>query len=225
MPIAEGKTYTRNSPNMWSMFSVDENLGMLYLPMGNQMPDQYGGDRTEDSERYSAGVTALDINTGKVRWYRQFTHHDLWDMDVGGQPTLMDLKTADGVKPALLASTKQGSIYVVDRRTGDDIVPIREIPAPGGAVAGDHTSPTQPRSDLNMIPPELTERDMWGVTPFDQMLCRINFKSLRYDGMYTSPALWVRAPSLGDGWLKVPLYPGADPAVSQQTFRTVARPH
>ena len=101
-PIAEGETYTRNSPNMWSMFAVDEDLGMLYLPMGNQTPDQYGGDRTEDSERYAAGITALDINTGKVRWYRPLTHHDLWDMDVGGQPTLMDLKTADGVKPALL---------------------------------------------------------------------------------------------------------------------------
>ena len=188
-PIAEGETYTRNSPNMWSMFAVDEDLGMLYLPMGNQTPDQYGGDRTEDSERYAAGITALDINTGKVRWYRPLTHHDLWDMDVGGQPTLMDLKTADGVKPALLASTKQGSIYVMDRRTGEAIVPITEVPAPGGAVEGDHTAPTQPRSDLNMIPPVLTERDMWGVTPFDQMLCRINFKSLRYDGMYTPPSL------------------------------------
>ena len=174
---------------MWSMFAVDEDLGMLYLPMGNQTPDQYGGDRTEDSERYAAGITALDINTGKVRWYRPLTHHDLWDMDVGGQPTLMDLKTADGVKPALLASTKQGSIYVMDRRTGEAIVPITEVPAPGGAVEGDHTAPTQPRSDLNMIPPVLTERDMWGVTPFDQMLCRINFKSLRYDGMYTPPSL------------------------------------
>ena len=109
-PIAEGKTYTRNSPNMWSMFSVDEKLGMLYLPMGNQTPDQFGGFRTPESEKYAAGLTALDIATGKVRWYFQFTHHDLWDMDVGGQPTLMDLKTADGVKPAVLASTKQGSI-------------------------------------------------------------------------------------------------------------------
>ena len=106
------------------------------------------------------------------------------------QPFLTDaLKTADGVKPALLASTKQGSIYVMDRRTGEAIVPITEVPAPGGAVEGDHTAPTQPRSDLNMIPPVLTERDMWGVTPFDQMLCRINFKSLRYDGMYTPPSL------------------------------------
>ncbi|UVK97781.1 glucose/quinate/shikimate family membrane-bound PQQ-dependent dehydrogenase [Pseudomonas sp. B21-048] len=188
-PIAEGKTYTRNSPNMWSMFSVDEKLGMLYLPMGNQTPDQFGGARTPESELHAAGLTALDIATGKVRWHFQFTHHDLWDMDVGGQPTLMDLKTADGVKPAVLASTKQGSIYVLDRRTGKAIVPINEVPVPQGAVEGDHTSPTQPKSDLNLMPPPLKERDMWGVTPFDQLICRINFKSLRYDGPFTPPSL------------------------------------
>ncbi|MFW0755761.1 glucose/quinate/shikimate family membrane-bound PQQ-dependent dehydrogenase [Pseudomonas sp. H11T01] len=188
-PIIEGQTYTRNSPNMWSMFSVDEKLGMLYLPMGNQTPDQFGGDRTPESEKYSAGLTALDIDTGRVRWYFQFTHHDLWDMDVGGQPTLMDLKTDDGVKPAVLASTKQGSIYVLDRSTGKPIVPISEVPVPQGAVAGDHTSPTQPKSALNFMPPPLRERDMWGVTPFDQMLCRIDFKSMRYDGPFTPPSL------------------------------------
>ncbi|WP_439884650.1 glucose/quinate/shikimate family membrane-bound PQQ-dependent dehydrogenase [Pseudomonas syringae] len=188
-PIAEGQVYTRNSPNMWSMFSVDEKLGMIYLPMGNQTPDQWGGDRTPESEKYSAGLVALDIATGKVRWDYQFTHHDLWDMDVGGQPTLMDMKTADGVKPAVLASTKQGSIYVLDRSNGQPIVPINEVPVPQGAVEGDHTSPTQPKSDLNFMPPPLKERDMWGVTPFDQMLCRIDFKSLRYDGPFTPPSL------------------------------------
>ncbi|RMQ49816.1 Quinoprotein glucose dehydrogenase [Pseudomonas cichorii] len=188
-PIAEGQTYTRNSPNMWSMFSVDEKLGMLYLPMGNQMPDQWGGNRTPASEKYSAGLVALDIATGHVRWHYQFTHHDLWDMDVGGQPTLMDMKTADGVKPAVLASTKQGSIYVLDRSNGQPIVPINEVPVPQGAVEGDRTSPTQPKSDLNFMPPPLKERDMWGVTPFDQMLCRIDFKSLRYEGPFTPPSL------------------------------------
>ncbi|WP_416364320.1 glucose/quinate/shikimate family membrane-bound PQQ-dependent dehydrogenase [Pseudomonas sp. NFX183] len=188
-PLAEGKTYTRNSPNMWSMFSVDEKLGMLYLPMGNQMPDQYGGDRTEDSEKYSAGLTALDIDSGHVKWTFQFTHHDLWDMDVGGQPSLIDIKTAQGVKQAVMASTKQGSIYVLDRTNGQPVVPINEIPVPQGAVAGDHTSPTQPKSDLNFMPPPLKERDMWGVTPFDQMLCRIDFKSMRYDGPFTPPSL------------------------------------
>ncbi|WP_321861361.1 glucose/quinate/shikimate family membrane-bound PQQ-dependent dehydrogenase [Pseudomonas paraveronii] len=188
-PLAEGKTYTRNSPNMWSMFSVDEKLGMLYLPMGNQMPDQYGGDRTEDSEKYSAGLTALDIDSGHVKWTFQFTHHDLWDMDVGGQPSLIDIKTEAGVKQAVMASTKQGSIYVLDRATGQPVVPVHEVAVPQGAVAGDHTAPTQPKSDLNFMPPPLKERDMWGVTPFDQMLCRIDFKSMRYDGAFTPPSL------------------------------------
>lgn len=101
---------------------------------------------------------------------------------------LLDLKTADGVKPALIAPTKQGSLYVLDRRDGTPIVPIREVPAPQGAVEGDHTAPTQARSDLNLLRPPLTERDMWGSSPFDQMLCRIQFRSLRYEGQYTPPS-------------------------------------
>jgi quinoprotein glucose dehydrogenase len=187
-PIAPGATYTRNSPNVWSLFSVDEDLGMVYLPMGNQTPDQYAAGRTPTSEKYGAGIVALDIATGKVRWNYQFTHHDLWDMDIGGQPTLMDLQTADGMKPALLASTKQGSIYVLDRRDGTPIVPIREVPRPQGAVPGDLTAPTQPLSDLNFAPSDLREKDMWGTTPLDQLWCRVRFRSLRYDGMFTPPS-------------------------------------
>ncbi len=187
-PLAPGKMYSRNSANMWSIASVDEDLGMVYLPLGNQTPDQWGADRTPGAEKYSAGVVALDLATGKARWNYQFTHHDLWDMDVGSQPTLLDLKTADGVKPALIAPTKQGSLYVLDRRDGTAIVPIHEIPTPQGAVPGDHTSPTQARSDLNLLGPDLTEQAMWGASPFDQMLCRIQFRQLRYEGQYTPPS-------------------------------------
>lgn len=187
-PLAPGKTYSRNSANMWSLASVDEKLGMVYLPLGNQTPDQWGADRTPGAEKFSAGIVALDLATGKVRWNYQFTHHDLWDMDVGSQPTLLDLKTADGVKPALIAPTKQGSLYMLDRRDGSAIVPIREIPAPQGAVKGDHTAPTQARSDLNLLGPDLTEAAMWGASPFDQMLCRIQFRELRYEGQYTPPS-------------------------------------
>ncbi|CAI8954029.1 Quinoprotein glucose dehydrogenase A [Pseudomonas chlororaphis] len=188
-PLPEGQTYTRNSPNMWSLASVDEKLGLVYLPLGNQMPDQWGGNRTAGAEKFSAGTVALDIDTGKLRWNYQFTHHDLWDMDVGSQPTLVDMKTADGIKPALIQPTKQGSLYVLDRRDGTPIVPIQEVPVPAGAVEGDHTAPTQARSDLNLLPPPLEEKGMWGATPFDQMLCRIQFKELRYDGQYTPPSI------------------------------------
>lgn len=192
-PIAADGIYTRNSPNMWSVSSVDEKNGLLYLPMGNQMPDQWGGKRTKASEIYSAGVTALDINTGKVRWTFQMTHHDLWDMDVGGQPTLIDIKTAQGIQPAIIASTKQGSIYVLNRLTGKPIYPVNETPVPQGKedavlATGEHYSPTQPISSVNFVP-KLKEADMWGGSPFDQMICRIKFKSLNYEGIYTPPSL------------------------------------
>ncbi|MDR5759969.1 glucose/quinate/shikimate family membrane-bound PQQ-dependent dehydrogenase [Caballeronia sp. LZ035] len=187
-PIAAGGTYVRNSPNMWSMFSVDEKRGMIYLPMGNQTPDQWGGQRTPQAEKFGAGLVALDAATGKLRWNYQFTHHDLWDMDVGGQPTLIDLQTAQGTQPAIIASTKQGSLYVLNRETGQPIVPISEVPVPQGAAKGDHTSPTQAVSALNFNPPRIREADMWGTTPFDQLWCRIKFKSLRYDGPFTPPS-------------------------------------
>lgn len=188
-PLPAGAKYVHNSPNVWAVMSVDEKLGLVYLPVGNQMPDQWGGHRTPESEQFSAGVVALHIDTGKVAWHYQFTHHDLWDMDVGGQPTLTDLQTADGVQPALLASTKQGSIYVLNRATGQPIVPIHEIARPPTTIPDDHASPTQPLSDLNFMPPPLTEASMWGTTPFDMLYCRLKFRSLRYDGAFTPPSL------------------------------------
>jgi quinoprotein glucose dehydrogenase len=85
--------------------------------------------------------------------------------------------------------TKQGDIYVLDRRTGEPIIPIHEVPAPGGAIEGDFTAPTQPVSDLTFMPDPLKESDMWGVSLFDQLACRIQFHSLRYEGRYTPPSL------------------------------------
>ncbi|MCW4148823.1 membrane-bound PQQ-dependent dehydrogenase, glucose/quinate/shikimate family [Halomonas sp. 18H] len=188
-PLGDGETYTRNSPNVWAPISVDEDLGMVYLPMGNATPDQYGANRSVNDETYSAGLVALDLASGQVEWVYQFVHHDLWDMDTPAQPVLIDLATDDGTQPAVIQPTKQGSLYVLNRETGEPIVPIEEVPAPLGAVEGDWTAETQPRSDLNLLPPPLTESDMWGATPFDQMMCRIQFNALRYEGQYTPPSL------------------------------------
>ncbi|NEK14463.1 glucose/quinate/shikimate family membrane-bound PQQ-dependent dehydrogenase [Rhizobium leguminosarum] len=189
-PITEGQTYTTNSPNSWSVFSVDEALGMVYIPLGNQVPDQIGIGRSDNVEKFSSSIVALDIATGQMRWVRQTVHHDLWDMDVPAQPALIDLTKQDGtVVPALVGPTKQGDIYVLDRRSGEPIIPVKEIPAPGGAVSGDHTSPTQPISDLTFSPEPLQEKDMWGVSLFDQMACRIDFHRYHYEGRYTPPSL------------------------------------
>ena len=188
-PLPEGQVYTVNSPNSWSVFSYDNALGLVYIPLGNRVPDQLGMGRSEHVEKYSSSIVALDIRTGAVRWVRQTVHHDLWDMDVPAQPALIDITKDGATIPALVGPTKQGDIYVLDRRTGEPIVPVKEIPAPTGAIPEDFTAPTQPISDLTFSPPPLTEKDMWGVTMFDQLACRIDFLSMKYQGRYTPPSL------------------------------------
>jgi quinoprotein glucose dehydrogenase len=188
-PLPEGQTYTANSPNSWSVSSVDEKLGLLYVPLGNQTPDQLGAGRSANVEKFSSSIVALDLNSGQMRWVRQTVHHDLWDMDVPSQPSLLDINTATGAIPALVGPTKQGDIYVLDRRTGEPIIPVKEVPAPTGALEGDFSAPTQPVSDLTFMPKPLTGKDMWGVSMFDQLACRIEFLRLRYEGRYTAPSL------------------------------------
>lgn len=187
-PLPPGETYTANSPNSWSVSSYDPELDLIYAPMGNSPPDQFGGARSKNAEIYSAAVVALRAATGQVAWVFQTVHHDLWDMDVPAQPSLIDLNIGGTRVPSLVVPTKQGDIYVLDRRTGQPILPVTEEPAPQGAVDGDFVSATQPTSALSFNPAPLTEAAMWGITPFDQLYCRIKFRSLRYEGRYTPPS-------------------------------------
>lgn len=90
-PIPDDQTYTANSPNSWSVSSADEALGMIYVPLGNKVPDQLGMNRDENVETYSSSIVALSLETGQVQWVRQTVHHDLWDMDVPAQPALFIL--------------------------------------------------------------------------------------------------------------------------------------
>lgn len=188
-PLPEGQVYTVNSPNSWSVFSYDDALGLVYIPLGNRVPDQLGMGRSEHVEKYASSIVALDIKTGAVRWVRQTVHHDLWDMDVPAQPALIDITRDGATIPALVGPTKQGDIYVLDRRTGEPIIEVKEVPAPTGAIPEDFTAPTQPVSGLTFMPPPLRERDMWGISMFDQLACRIDFLSMKYEGRYTPPSL------------------------------------
>lgn len=189
-PLGPGETYTHGAPNAWGAFSGDEELGLVYVPMGVSTPDYFGAHRSADAERYATSIVALDVTTGNPRWTFQTVHHDLWDYDVGAQPVLVDLPLGNDRVPALIAPTKRGQFFVLDRRTGQPIYPVTERPVPQHPAPGEWTSKTQPYSSFSSVAGDrLTEAKMWGATPFDQLWCRIKFKEARYDGDFTPPGL------------------------------------
>lgn len=186
-----GEHFTNNSPNSWAPAAYDANLDLVYLPMGVTTPDIWGGNRTPEQERYASGILALHAATGKLAWFFQTVHHDLWDMDMPAQPTLVDLVDNSGHKvPAIYAPGKTGDIFVLNRVTGKPIIPADEHPVPSGPAKGDHLSETQPYSGLSYRPTAmLTDKNMWGSTMFDQLVCRVMFHRLRYEGPFTPPSL------------------------------------
>ena len=184
-----GETYSRGTANSWGPMSGDEQLGMVYLPTGNSTPDYWGAHRSKGSEKYSSSVVALDIESGVARWNFQIVHHDVWDYDVSPQPTLIDIPVGGALVPALLQTSKSGQFFMLDRRTGKPIRPVEERVVPQGPAKGDFLSPTQPFSPTlpafdNTV---LTPQSMWGLTPLDQLWCRIKFSQARYEGMFTPP--------------------------------------
>ncbi|MGV2495189.1 membrane-bound PQQ-dependent dehydrogenase, glucose/quinate/shikimate family [Pelagerythrobacter aerophilus] len=196
----DGETYTRGTPNMWTMAAADEELGLVYLPMGNSAGDYWSSDRLPAENEYATSLVALGAETGRPAWHFQTVHKDVWDYDLGSQPTLIDLP---GGVPAVVLASKQGDIYVLDRRNGNLLTAVEERPVPQGGVEPDQRSPTQPYSLFHTLArPELDERDMWGMSPIDQMVCRIQFRRASYKGMYTPPTAdqrWVQYPGYNGG--------------------------
>ncbi len=185
-----GETYARGTPNMWTIASADEELGLAYMPMGNSAVDYLSSSRRPEENRYASSLVALDVMTGKPRWHFQTVHMDVWDYDLGGQATLIDFPVGSERVPALILPTKQGDMYILDRLTGKPLVPVEERPVPQGGMEPEQRSATQPFSTYHTLAyPQLTERDMWGMSPIDQMICRIQFRRASYQGPYTPPTL------------------------------------
>ena len=185
--LQPGETYTRDTPNAWGVLSGDEDLGLVFVPTGNSLPDYFGGMRWGFAEAYSSAIVAIDVASGKVRWTFQTVHHDLWDYDVGAQPVAVNIPGPEGVIPALLAPTKLGEIFVLDRSTGHPIDPVIEKPVPQDGVPEEHLAKTQPSTTgfPSLSGPVLRERDMWGLTPLDQLWCRVRFIRAKYEGPFT----------------------------------------
>jgi len=187
---ADGKTYTRSTPNVWASMSYDPAMNTVFMPVGSAAIDLWGVKRTDLNHKYGASMLAVDATTGAEKWVYQTVHNDLWDFDVPMQPSFFDFTDKDGKKiPALVFGTKAGQLYVLDRATGKSLTEVKESPVKPADIPNEPYSPTQPRSvGMPQIGAQtLTEADMWGATPFDQLVCRVWFKSMRYDGLYTAP--------------------------------------
>ncbi len=128
---------------VWSQITVDEEAGLVYLPVEDPTSDLYGGHRPGNN-LFGDSLVCLDLKTGQRKWHFQIVHHPIWDYDMPAAPLLMDI-TVDG-KPikAVAQATKQGMLYVFDRITGKPVWPIEERPVPQTDVPGEKTSPTQP---------------------------------------------------------------------------------
>ncbi|HYL38105.1 MAG TPA: PQQ-binding-like beta-propeller repeat protein [Bryobacteraceae bacterium] len=161
------------SPANWGIITVDSQRGLLFVPFGQPAPQYYGGGRPGQN-LFSSSIVALDAATGKLRWYFQITHHDVWDLDAEAAPALIDV-TQNGRKiPAVVAVSKSSLMFFLDRETGKSIYPVEERPVPQSDIPGEHTWPTQP---FPVKPPPLARlgmkpEEIFAGEPEHEKFCR-----------------------------------------------------
>ncbi len=189
-----GQRYHQGTPNAWSIFSVDEARGLVFIPFGSPGLDFVGGHRNAggvDRNRYANAVVALRAATGELVWHFQTVHNDLWDYDLASQPLLLDIEQNGESIPALIQATKMGFLFVLNRETGEPIYRVEERAVPQTAIPGETSAATQPFPTFPrpLHPLGLDEDDAWGFTFYDRNACREKIRAARNDGMYTPPAL------------------------------------
>ena len=159
--------------NVWSFFAADTERGILYMPFGSANNDYYGIDR-QGPNLFANSLVAVDALTGKLKWWFQAIHHDLWDYDMPIPPILFDVVRDGKSIPAVGAMTKMGMLFILNRATGKPIYGVEERPVPKGDLAGEYYSPTQP---FPVKPPPLarlsfTMDDIAKITPEHEKACR-----------------------------------------------------
>src|SRR3984957_18238335 len=138
-----GSWATNGNTGVWTQMTVDEDLGLVYLPVESPTSDFYGGERPGDN-LYGESLVCVDLKTGKRKWHFQIVHHPIWDYDLSSAPILADINVDGKAIKAVALPSKQAFLYVFDRVTGVPVWPIEERPVPKGDVPGEWYSPTQP---------------------------------------------------------------------------------
>ena len=204
------ETWGRNSneytghAGVWTTFSADPDLGLVYLPTEAPTHDWYGGDRPGDN-LYSSSLVALDVETGEVVWHYQLVHHDIWDYDNPAAPILVDLEVDGRPIRAVVQITKQGWAYVFDRETGEPVWSIEERAVPQSDIPEERTSPTQP---FPTKPPPfsrqgVSEDDLIDFTPELRAKARAVVADFEFGTLF-SPARVLGSDTGYRGTLRVP---------------------
>ncbi|MEX2230860.1 MAG: PQQ-binding-like beta-propeller repeat protein [Cyclobacteriaceae bacterium] len=174
--------------NNWAGMSIDESRGIVYIPTGSPAFDFYGGNR-KGMNLYGNCLLALDASTGKLIWYYQLVHHDLWDYDLPAPPNLLTV-TQDGKKiDAVAQITKMGMVFVFNRETGEPLFPIEERPVPPSALLGEEVWSTQP---FPVKPPpfsrhKFTKEDITEITPEAHRFVTDKIKDAKYGSIFIPP--------------------------------------
>jgi quinoprotein glucose dehydrogenase len=138
-----GSWATNGNTGVWTQMTVDEDLGLVYLPVESPTSDFYGGERPGDN-LFGESLVCVDLKTGKRKWHFQVVHHAIWDYDLSSAPILADINVDGKAIKAVALPSKESYLYVFDRVTGKPVWPIEERPVPQSDVPGEKTSPTQP---------------------------------------------------------------------------------
>ena len=197
----------------WATYSADAELGLVYIPVGMPLMDEYGGHRPGDN-LFGNSIVALDVKTGKRKWHFQMVHHDIWDYDTPMAPNLLDVSVDGRPRKILAQTTKQGWMYVFDRATGAPIWPIVETAVLQSDVPGEQTSPTQPipSKPAPYSQQGLLESDLIDYTPAIKDSALKLAKRCRMGPYYIPPALTDGSTS---GGLRCSWYaPGASGGVN-----------
>ncbi len=203
----------RSGPSQWGFATVDTERGLVFLPVGNPADSFYGADR-KGTNLYANSVIALDALTGKLRWYYQVVHHDIWDYDLAAPPALIEVKRDGKTIPAVAQITKMGLLFILDRMTGKPVFGVEERAVPKSDVPGEESWPTQP---FPLKPPplarmSLTAAELTTRTPEAHKFCAEWFGRLRHDGAFTpfgmSPTLIMPGTMGGGNWGGVSYDPG-----------------
>ena len=134
---------TAGAVNNWAGMVVDQKNGIVFVPTGSAVDDMYGADRKGDN-LYADTLLALDAKTGRRLWHFQGVHHDMWDRDFPSPPVLLTVRRNGRNIEAVAQATKQGYVFIFERRTGKPLFPIEERPFPASDTPGEAASPTQP---------------------------------------------------------------------------------